>query len=80
MERIMGSRLSTIEELKAMGWGDKAEAFHAFMQACDKACNDAVGVSIMDLPDQDFASAFEDELDPEEFVADVIIEEIGDLL
>jgi hypothetical protein len=76
----MSERIESVEYYQGLGWGKRAKAFREFMLQCDKACEDAIGLSIMDLPDQDFASAFEDEQDPAEFVADIIIEEIGDML
>jgi hypothetical protein len=76
----MSDRIGTIEDYVGKGWGNRAEEFRQFMIECDNACMACIGMSIMDLPDQDFASAFEDEVDPTEFVHDVIAEEIGEML
>ncbi len=64
--------VQTLAEYREMGWGDRAVEFHNFMVKVDNACMKSIGLGIYDLPDQDFASAFEDEMDPKEFLDEVL--------
>lgn len=48
--------------------------FYAFMKKVDAAVNAKTGLSVMDLADYDFASAFEDGLSPKS-VAKAVIDE-----
>ena len=48
-----------INELRAQGWGDRAEAFAEWQDEMNKHVQARLCVSIHDMPDWDFASAFE---------------------
>lgn len=69
----------SVEAYRAQGWGEKAEDFFAFMNTIDKTCRRWAGVSVFDLPDQDFASAFEDGNDPREIAQEILMEEGFDI-
>lgn len=71
----MNDRIETVEEMKALGWGDRAEAFRDWMIRLDHLCIRLTGLSIRDLPDQDFASMFDDELTPKEALSDILEDE-----
>lgn len=67
----------TVMEAVEKGWGDRAPEFVSWLTRVDARVERVVGVGIDDLPDWDFASAFEDGLTPEdatflflEYVAD----------
>lgn len=72
---MLDDRGVTVAEARDSGWGVEAEAFVAWMKKVDRAILRRVGVSIHDLPDQDFASAFEEGADPDEFALEVLEEE-----
>ena len=65
---------NSIEYYESCGWGDRAEDFRNFMKAVDRECLILSGVGIYDIPDWDFASAFEDEQDPEEVAREALAE------
>lgn len=65
----------SIEAYRSMGWGDKAEDFFVFMEEVNAACKRHVGMSVFDLPDQEFAAAFEDGVDPWEFAEEFLEDE-----
>ena len=69
------SRVPSVETLASEGWGDRAQAFHDFLSACDKSCIRRCGLSIYDLPDWCYADAFEDEQEPYDVVSDLLAEE-----
>lgn len=54
----MQPRYTLVEALEA-GWGDRAAKFAAWMNRVDQCVEDAVGMSVFDLPDYEFAGAFE---------------------
>lgn len=68
--------IRTIQYYKDCGWGDRAEAFRDWMVKVDARCLRVCGMSIHDLPDWDFASAFDAGEDPED-VADEVMEDSG---
>lgn len=49
----------TIEEARSYGWGDRAAEFVAWRTEMDKYVEQLLGLSTDDLPDWDFATAFE---------------------
>ena len=53
------NRQWAINEAIAQGWGVRAEAFVDWQIALDKHVQNKLRLSIHDLPDWDFASAFE---------------------
>jgi hypothetical protein len=48
-----------INEARAQGWGDRAEAFVEWQSAIDAIVTSKLHLGISDLPDWDFATAFE---------------------
>ena len=62
----------TPAKCREIGWGDKAEAFSQYMQAIEAEVIAICGMSIDDLPDHDFASAFEDEQDTSEVARELL--------
>lgn len=64
----------TIEQAQEAGWGDRSEEFAKFMNAVNNAILEETEyfVGLMDLPDWDFASAFESGIDPEEVAAEML--------
>lgn len=66
------SRIPSVETLANEGWGDRAQAFHDFLNACEKSCTRRAGLSIYDLPDWTYADAFEDEMEPYDVVSEVL--------
>ena len=58
----------SVEEARRNGWGSRAEEFARYMDSVDQhiARISQVGFSHEDLPDHDFASAFNAGVSPEE--------------
>jgi hypothetical protein len=48
-----------INQARSQGWGERAEAFVTWQDDMDKHVQARCGIGIHDLPDWDFASAFE---------------------
>jgi hypothetical protein len=48
-----------INQARADGWGEQAEAFVAWQDALNAIVESNIGLTVHDLPDWDFASAFE---------------------
>ncbi len=74
MNMILSYRLPTVTEYREQGWDDRAEDFHAFMVLIDRWISRKCGMSLMDLPDYDYASAFEDGNDPRAIALEVLME------
>ena len=55
------------------------QTFQAWVMAVDKLVIAKVGLSVHDLPDQDFRTAYDDGTTPEEFYDDNIREELQDI-
>jgi hypothetical protein len=63
----------SIEDAKEYGWGDQAEAFARWWNALDRRVIRLMGMSVDDLPDQDFAGMYTSGLTSTE-AADLFIE------
>lgn len=66
----------TVEQAQENGWGARAEAFVEWRKEVNRAVIRQCGMSSWDLPDFDYAAAFEDGEDPEE-VAIAVLENAG---
>lgn len=75
----MSREYHSVEAYREAGWGDEAESFFAFMDKIDRVCLRLVGVSVFDLPDQDFASAFEAGENPIDIAREILLEEGADI-
>lgn len=63
----------TLNMAHEAGWqGDTALAFTKWMNAVDQHILSVTGMSVFDLPDQPFADAFMDEVDPLDFAAEIL--------
>lgn len=49
----------TVEQAREWGWGERAAAFAAWRNALDRYVQQRIGLSVDDLPDWDFGSAYE---------------------
>ena len=70
----------TLQEAHEAGWGNRAGAFIHWLCQLDAIVEKEIGMSIDDLPDWQFADAFEDGMDPEDAAAlflDYIAEDFG---
>jgi len=67
----------TVMEAVEKGWGDRAPEFVLWLTRVDVQVERKLGVGIDDLPDWDFASAFEDGLTSEDAAA-IFLEYVAD--
>lgn len=73
----MYDRIPSLKDLHECGWSkEQAPDFQDYLRECDRLCESIAGVSIYDLPDWDYASAYEDQVDPQE-VVDELLEDNG---
>jgi len=53
--------------------------FDEWQQEVDVAVQKQIGLSVFDLPDVDFMSAYEDEVNPEEFAGEIVQENMEEM-
>lgn len=65
-----------LTEAKKIGWGDKSKEYTDWRNQVDSYVRAIAGVGCDDLPDYDYALAFQSNFDPEETAREVL-EEAG---
>ncbi len=62
----------TVARYVEAGWGKEAQAFCNYMNAIDQRIQSICGLGLDDLPDYDFASAYEDGVRSDEVAQEVL--------
>lgn len=68
----------TIEEAQRLGWGDRAKQFVAWRAEFDKIVVRKLSLSTDDLPDWDFATAFESGMSASDAAQAFMEEQVGE--
>lgn len=69
-----------VREAMTAGERDDSQRFNAWMKKLDSICGDRLGVSLSDLPDMEFRTAFDQAVSPATFFSKTVQKIASDML